>query len=125
MITNFKDSNEISFISFLDVPIQDYMDGTGDNNHDDRTHILMADKVTVTISTYKNFDREITFTEIGDKKLSQRVADKRRERQLNQSDGLFIAVAWILKPAFCFFMLCPEVVFWMLHCIQTTKGFIY
>ncbi len=95
MTTNFKDSNEISFISFSDVPIQDYLDGTGENSHDDNTHILMADKVTVTISTYKHLNREITFTEIDDKKMKQRVANERRERQLNQSDRLFIAVAWI------------------------------
>jgi hypothetical protein len=95
----------MSFISFSDVPIQDYLDGTGVNSHDDSTNILMADKVTVTISTFKNSDRERTFTVINDKKLSQRVVNERRDRQLNQSDGLFIAFAWILKPTFFLYAL--------------------
>jgi hypothetical protein len=32
------------------------------------------------------------------------------ECNLKKEDTLFIAVDWIVKPAFCLFKLCPEVV---------------
>ena len=53
----------------------------------------------------------MTLREITDVNLTGRVTEERKERKLSCTDGLFIAVAWILKPALRFFMLCPGVFF--------------
>jgi hypothetical protein len=53
----------------------------------------------------------MTLREITAANLTGRVREERKERQLSCTEGLFIVVAWILKPALHFFMLCPEVFF--------------
>ncbi len=123
MIRNFKDSNKISIISFSDVPIQEYIEGKVNKIVEETTQMLMDDNTTVTVCTHKQDDNTITFTEINDENLSQRVATERVERRLLPSEGLFIAVAWILKPALRFFMLCPEVVFLDVTTHSNNKGF--
>jgi hypothetical protein len=99
MINNFKESN------------QEYLDGTNGYSSNDAFQSMIANIDMVTISTYKVSLSNIKFREISDNNLLNRVSEERKERKLNNTDGLFIAVALILKPAFCFFMLCPEVVF--------------
>jgi hypothetical protein len=42
--------------------------------------------------------------------LSHQISVERCEQDLSKEDALFIAVAWIVKPAFQLFKLCPEVV---------------
>ena len=66
MISNFKDSNEISFISFSDVPIQEYIEGKVDEIMEETTQMSMDDNTTVTVCTHKQDDNNITFTEIND-----------------------------------------------------------
>jgi hypothetical protein len=78
---------------------------------------------TVTISTYKQSEINIIFKEITDNNLSQRVSEERKERKFTDADGLLIGVAWILKSAFCFFMLCPELVFLDVTSHSNNKGF--
>ena len=90
---------------------------------EETTQMSMDDNTTVTVCTHKQDDNNITFTEINNENLSQRAATERVERQLLPSEGLFIAVAWILKPALCFFMLCPEVVFLDVTSHSNNKGF--
>ncbi len=75
------------------MPIQEYLEGRF-NEIIEKTHqISMCDKTTVTISTHKQEENSITFTEINNENLSQRVATERVERQLLPSEGLFIAAA--------------------------------
>ena len=69
MISNFKDSNEISFISFSDVPIQEYIEGKVDEIMEETTQMSMDDNTTVTVCTHKQDDNNITFTEINDENL--------------------------------------------------------
>jgi hypothetical protein len=124
MINNFRESNEISFISFSDVPVQGYLDGTNVDSSNDAIQSIIASKDTVTISTCKVSSSNIKFREISDINLkNSRVSEEREERKLNKKDGLFIAVTWILKPAFCFFMLCLEVVFLDVTSYSNNKGY--
>ena len=44
MISNFKDSNETSFISFSDVPIQEYLEGRVNDIIDKTDQISTSDK---------------------------------------------------------------------------------
>jgi hypothetical protein len=74
---------------------------TADSSND-AIQFIIAGKDTVTISTCKVSSSNIRFREISDVNLKNRVSAEREERKLNKTDGLFIAVAWILKSAFCF-----------------------
>ena len=105
------------------MPIQEYIEGKDNEIMEETTQMTMDDNTTVTVCTHKQDDNIIIFTEINDENLSQRVATKRVERQLLPSEGLFIAVVWILKPALHFFMLCPEVVFLDVTTYSNNKGF--
>jgi hypothetical protein len=42
--------------------------------------------------------------------LSKQISEEQEERNLSKNDALFLAVTWIVKPAFHLFKLCPEVV---------------
>ena len=104
---------------------KEYIEGKVNEIMEETTQMSMDDNTTVTVCTHKQDDNNITFTEINDENLSQRVATKRVERQLLPCEGLFIAVARILKPALHFFMICPEVVFLDVTSHSNNKDFIY
>ncbi len=61
MISNFKESNKISFVSFLDVPVQEYLDGMNGDSSNDAIQSVIANKDTVTISTCKVSSSNIKF----------------------------------------------------------------
>ena len=69
---------------------------------------------TITITTTKGFPGGVHYREIKDNPetvcLFHQISEERCERNMNKEDALFIAVAWIVKPAFRLFKLCPEVV---------------
>ena len=65
----------------------------------------------------------MTLREITDVNLTGRVTEERKERQLSCTEGLFIVVSWVLKPALHFFMLCPEVFFLDVTLHSNNKGF--
>ena len=103
MMENLALSNEISFVSLSDVPVKEFFDSQAsptlkcDTNHD-----------TVAISTMKSFSGDVHYREINDNPdtecLLDQIAQERQERNLlNNEDVLFIAVAWIVKPAFRLF----------------------
>ena len=108
MMGDFVNSDEISFISLSDVSATDFFDTdalvNSDKTQDD----------TVTISTFKISPGDVRYTEIKNNTnldgLSKQISEEREECNLSQKDALFITVAWIVKPAFCLFKLCPEVV---------------
>jgi hypothetical protein len=123
MMENLALSNEISFVSLSDVPVKEFFDSQAsptlkcDTNHD-----------TVTISTMKSFSGDVHYREINDNPdtecLLDQIAQERQERNLlNNEDVLFIAVAWIVKPAFRLFKLCPEVVWVDVTSHSNKKGF--
>ena len=49
--------------------------------------------------------------------------EEREERSLHKEDALFIAVAWIVKPALKLFKLCPEVIWVDVTSHSNNKGF--
>ena len=122
MMENLALSNEISFVSLSDVPVKEFFDSQAsptlkcDTNHD-----------TVAISTMKSFSGDVHYREINDNPdtecLLHQIAQERQERKLNNVDALFIAVAWIVKPAFRLFKLCPEVVRVDVTSHSNNKGF--
>ena len=48
---------------------------------------------------------------------------ERIERKLDKNDELFIAVGWIVLPAFRYFKLCPEVIWCDVTSHSNNKGF--
>jgi hypothetical protein len=95
MMDNMAKSGKISFVSLSDVPIKDYFDA---NNTD-------WDVDTMTISTTKSFTGHVHYEPPIDESfeifsLSAQINEERSERCLQKEEALFIAVAWIVKPAF-------------------------
>ena len=117
MLDNLVKSNEISFVSLADVPVADYFGKES----------LPASLETVTVSTSKPFTGEVQYSLIDDSSdistLLNQISLERRDRQLMKDDSLFIGVAWIVKPAFRLFKLCPEVVWVDVTSHSNNKGF--
>ncbi len=94
MMDNMANSHKISFVSLSDVPIKDYFDV---NNTD-------CDVDTMTILTTKSFNGHVHFEPINESSeissLSAQINEERSEWCLQKVEALFIAVAWIVKPAF-------------------------
>ncbi len=97
-------SDKISFVSLSDVPIKDYFDV---NNTD-------CNVDTMTLSTTKSFTGHVHYEPNNESSEinppSAQINDKRSEWCLQKEEALFIAVAWIVKPAFQLFKSCPDVV---------------
>jgi hypothetical protein len=101
MMDNLVKSKEILVVSLSDVPAKEYFDG----------HLHLDSSDTVTISTTKAISGDLE-CQVIDKEsdiscLTQQIVQERHERNLDNEDTLFIGVAWIVKPAFCLFKLCP------------------
>ncbi len=94
MMDNMAKSDEISFVSLSDVPIKDHFDV---NNTD-------CDVDSMAISTTKSFTGHAHYEPINESsEISSLSAQKNEERSewcLQKEEALFIAVAWIVKPAF-------------------------
>ena len=75
----------------------------------------------------KSFSGEIHYWEVNENPntecLLDQIAEERQERNLKNEDALFIAVAWIVKPALRLFKLCPEVVWVDVTSHSNNKGF--
>ena len=75
----------------------------------------------------KSFSGEIHYWEVNENPntecLLDQIAEERQERNLKNEDALFIAVAWIVKPALRLFKLCPEVVWVDVTSHANNKGF--
>jgi len=94
MMDNMAKSDEISFVSLSDVPIKDYFDELSNDYNVD----------TLTMSTTKSFTGHVHYQPINESSaissLSAQINEERTERNLQKEEALFIAVAWIVKPAF-------------------------
>jgi hypothetical protein len=94
MMDNMAKSDKISFVSLSDVPIKDYFDVDNTDCNVD----------TMTLSTIKSFTGHVHYEPMNESSeinsLSAQINDERSERCLQQEEALFIAVAWIVKPAF-------------------------
>jgi hypothetical protein len=94
MMDNMAKTDEISFVSLSDVPIKDYFDELSTDCHVD----------TLTMSTTKSFTGHVHYQPINESSaissLSAQINEERTEQNLQKEEALFIAVAWIVKPAF-------------------------
>jgi hypothetical protein len=117
MMDNMAKSDKISVVSLSDVPIKDYF---GELSTD-------YDVDTLTMSTTKSFTGRVHYQPIHESSaistLSAQISEERTERNLQKEETLFIAVAWIVKPAFRLFKLCPEVVWIDVTSHSNNKGF--
>jgi hypothetical protein len=121
MMENFVNSNEISFISLSNVSGKEFFD----TNVQLKSHTPQDD--TVTISTYKVSPGDVRYTKIKNNSnlecLSEQISEEREEHNLRKNNALFIAIAWISKPAFRLFKLCPEVIWVDATFHSNNKGF--
>ncbi len=117
MMDNMAKSDEISFVSLSDVPIKDYFDEISTDYNVD----------TLTMSTTKSFTGHVHYQPINESSaistLSTQINEERTERNLQKEEALFIAVAWIVKPAFRLLKSCPEVVWIDVTSHSNNKGF--
>jgi len=81
-------------VSLSDVPIKDYFDELSTD----------YDVDTLTMSTTKSFTGHVHYQPINESSaissLSAQINEERTEQNLQKEEALFIAVAWIVKPAF-------------------------
>jgi hypothetical protein len=93
MMDNMAKSDKVSFVSLSDVSIKDYFDV---NNPD-------CNVDTMNISTTNSFTGHEHYEPINESSdissLSAQIYEERSERCLQKEEALFIAVAWIVKPA--------------------------
>ncbi len=117
MMDNMAKSDKISFVFLSDVPIKDYFDVKSTDCYVN----------TMTMSTTKSFTGHVHYEPINESSeisfLSAQINKERSERNLQKEEALFIAVAWIVKPAFRLFKLCPEVVWVDVTFHSNNKGF--
>ncbi len=117
MMDNMAKSDKITFVSLADVPIKDYFD----------VNSTVCDMTTVTMSTTKLFTGHVHYESINESSaissFSKQINEERSELNLQKKEALFIAVAWIMKPAFRLFKLCPEVVWLNVTSHSHNKGF--
>jgi hypothetical protein len=108
-IENFELSNEISFVSFSDVPTKEFFDSTENSSpksltNQDNANTIRATNDTVTVSTVKDFSDKIEYREMNEQSSIACIANQKQEerdtRNLTKANALFIAVAWTVKPAF-------------------------
>ena len=121
MMGDFVNSDEISFISLSDVSATDFFDTDAQVNSD------KTPDDTVTISSFKLSPGDVRYTKIKNNTnlegLSKQISEEQQERNLSKKDALFIAVAWIVKPAFRLFKLCTEVIWVNVTSHSNNKGF--
>ena len=107
MLDDFENADEIAFTSLSDVPLSDLTESLCDEWLDLRNE-------TVTISTSKEEGGDVTDYDSSTlpelKDLEALAKQERIERKLDKNDVLFIAVEWLVLPAFRFSKLCPEVI---------------
>ena len=81
----------------------------------------------MTMSTTKLITGHVHYEPINESSafssLATQINEERSERNLQNEQALFIAVAWIVKPAFQLFKLCPEVVWVDVTSHSNNKGF--
>ncbi|KAL7546985.1 hypothetical protein ACHAWF_010307 [Thalassiosira exigua] len=82
---------------------------------------------TITLCTNKDDTGQINCIPVSTMPLVKDIKlvakDERRERNLPLTDTLFISIAWVLRPAFRFFLLCPEVIWCDVTSHSNNKGF--
>ena len=124
MIEDFEDSQEIAFTSIADVPINDFEEG---NIADKSDTAIQTSQQTITVCTKKSPLGIVTNDDAHTlptlEQIEKIAKEERKERAMAPDQILFIGVAWVVIPAFRFFMLCPEVVWCDVTSHSNNKGF--
>ena len=135
MLANFEDSNEIRYTSLSDIPMSDLrvdsrsspLAGNTSTSHLGDDSGGSTTEGTMTISTTQDDDGNLVNTPVTDLPMMSEIEgvahNARRTRKLASSVYLFMAVAWISLPAFRFFMLCPEVMWFDVTSHSNNKGY--
>jgi hypothetical protein len=106
-------------VSLSEVPAKEFFNSAENSSpksltNQDTVAKSLTNNNTATMSTVKDFFGKIEYREFDKKSdiacLANQIQDKRRKCNLTMAHALFIVVAWIVKPSFRFFKLCPEVV---------------
>ena len=118
MLSNFETSRDIKYASLTDVPLSELrMD----------CETSTDSSSTMTISTTQDDNGDLVNTPVTDLPMMGEIQgiahSARRARQLAKTVFLFMAVAWISLPAFRFFMLCPEIIWFDVTSHSNNKGF--
>ena len=102
MLDQFEYLDKIKFTSTSDVPSSDFRGKVGD-----------SESASVVVSTTKQDDGEIVNTPVSDvlamEPMEKAAKLSRRIQEIRDQQYQFIAIAWIVLPCFCYFLLCPEV----------------
>ena len=121
MLDDFGNADEIALLHGLsDVPLSDLMESLCDERLDFCNE-------AVTIPTNKEEGGHVikydssTLPELKD--FEALAKQERIERKLDKNDVLFIAVGWLVLPAFRYFKLCPEVIWCDVTSHSNNKGF--
>ncbi len=116
MIDDFESSDGISFVALSNVPMKEFFPDLAEDTKDD----------TVTISSHTSSPGCVISQKIKDhadmSDLADMVAQERVEHNQISTENLFITVAWIVKPAFRLFMLCPEAIWIDVTSHSNNKG---
>ena len=120
MLDDMKDFQEVAFTQIADVPLNDLTQDLQDSQ-------IRQANATVTLCSTKETDGKITQDDATTKptlqELTVHVGNARAEREISKGGVLFIAIAWIVIPAFCFLMLCPDVIWCDVTYHSNNKGF--
>jgi len=107
MLDDFEHSDEISFTTLSDVPIDQLTDKLNDER-------CLSTQETLTIASTKHAKKTVVNTDIATLQYGEQIEaaakQERIERKLKSTDILFVAIAWLVTPAFRFFKLAPEVI---------------
>ena len=144
MISTFETSNEIRFTTLSDIPIDNYVgedtstlqemtaeevsqELDGDTVTDLLCDIESNTRKTQTVSITSTGGDTVAQHVLGSEEtmpgITEKIDEERMCRGLNTKDILFISVAWIVLPAFRFFLLCPEVIWFDVTSHSNNKGY--
>ena len=117
MLDQFEHLDQIKFSFTSDVPSSKFRGKVGD-----------SESVSVVVSTTKQDDGEIVNTPVSDvlamEPMEKAAKLSRRIQEIRDQQYQFIAIAWIVLPCFCYFLLCPEVVWFDVTSHSNNKGFM-
>ena len=127
MFDDFESSEEIAFTVLSDVPYSELDTEQLKNINYNNVTERVNNNQSITLCTTKSTDGKVINTPVSEiplvKDIEPIAKEERKDRQMPLSDTLFISVAWVVLPAFRFFLLCPEVIWCDVTSHSNNKGF--
>mmetsp|Transcript_23810 Transcript_23810/g.54521 ORF Transcript_23810/g.54521 Transcript_23810/m.54521 type:complete len:1402 (-) Transcript_23810:247-4452(-) len=120
MIDSFESNPDIKFTALSDIPLSDLREPT-------KRASTEVSNGTVTVSTSKDEDGNISTTEVTDipnmAHTECTAKTERSQRGLESFQVLFMAIGWVFLPMLRFVKLCPEVIWCDITSHSNNKGF--